>query len=130
MARNRSLRLLRGGEQHRLGRVVGRASGVEMLDLRVHAVALADAGEPRPRIERLGVGARLPQIDAAGPAVLGINELLADEPRYRPKARRDLAEMLGAGLEVDTRGQAILDDCGNHRAHSLRIASGDLSTRK
>ena len=51
------------------------------------------------------------QIDAASPAVLGINELLADEPRHRPKARRDLAEMLGAGLEVDIRRQAILDDC-------------------
>src|SRR5215472_13017552 len=98
MARNRSLWLLRVGEQHRLGRVVGHASGVEVLDLRIHAVALADAREPRPRIERLGVGARLPQIDAAGPAVLGINELLADESRHRPKARRDLAEMLGAGL--------------------------------
>src|SRR6516165_7189305 len=114
MARNRSLWLLRVGEQHRLGRVVGHASGVEILDLRIHAIALADAGEPRPRIERLGVGARLPQIDAAGPAVLGVNELLADEPLHRPKTRRDLAEMLGAGLEVDIRWQAILDDCGNH----------------
>jgi hypothetical protein len=45
------------------------------------------------------------QIDAASPAVLGINELLADESRHRPKARRDLAEMLGAGLEVDIRRQ-------------------------
>src|SRR5215469_3357895 len=116
MARNRSLWLLRVGEQHRLGRVVGHASGVEILDLPVHAVPLADAGEARPRIERLGVGARLPQIDAAGPAVLGINELLADEPWHRPKARRDLPEMLGAGVEVDTRWQAILDDCGNHGA--------------
>ena len=69
MTRNRSLWLLRIGEQHRLGRVVGNTSGVEILDLRIHAVALADAGEPRPRIERLGVGARLPQIDAAGPAL-------------------------------------------------------------
>jgi hypothetical protein len=33
-------------------------------------------------------------------------------------ARRDLAEMLGAGVEVDTRWQAILDDCGNHGAHT------------
>ena len=39
-----SLGLLRVGEQHRLGQVVGHASGVEILDLRVHAVALADAG--------------------------------------------------------------------------------------
>src|ERR1700758_5365244 len=94
------LRLLRAGEQHRLGQVVSHASGVEILDLRVHTVTLADAGEPRPRKKRLGIGARLPQIDAAGPAVLGINELLADEARHRPKARRDLAEMLGAGLKA------------------------------
>src|SRR6202171_890192 len=118
MARNRSLGLLRVGEQHRLGRIVGHASGVEILDLRIHAVALANASEPRPRIERLGVGARRPQIDAPGPAVLGINELLANEPRHGPKDRRDLAEMLGAGLEVDTRRKAILDDCGNHGAHT------------
>ena len=72
LARNRNYGLLRVGEQHRVDRVVGHASGVEILDLRVHAVALAHAGEPRPRIERLGVGARLPQIDATGPAVLGI----------------------------------------------------------
>jgi hypothetical protein len=48
--------LLPVGEQHRLGRVVGHASGVEILDLRIHAVALADAGKPRPGIERLGAG--------------------------------------------------------------------------
>src|SRR5262249_25502454 len=78
----------------------------------------AYASQPRPRIECLGVGPCLPQIDAAGPAVFGINKLLADEPRHRPKAWRDLAEMLGAGLEVDARRQPILDDCGNHGAHT------------
>ena len=48
--------------------------------MRVHAVALADALQPRPGLERLGRCPRLPEIDAAGPAVLGVDELLADSP--------------------------------------------------
>jgi len=95
---------------------------VKVFNLRVHAIALTDAVEPRPRIERLRVGAGLPQIDAAGSAVLGINELLADEPWQGPKARRNFAEMFGARREADIRRQAILDDCGNHGRNSLRVA--------
>jgi len=101
------------GEQHRLGQIVSNASRVEVSDLRIHTVALSDAGEPRPRIECLGVGARLPQIDAAGPAVLGVNKLFADKPWHRAKTRRDLAKMLDAGLVVDVWRKAILDDRGD-----------------
>src|SRR5438046_23447 len=112
-----TLRALRGSvvnlfrgvwQQYRLERIVGDAGGVEILDLRVHAVALADAFEPWPIIEGLGVGAALPQIDAAGPTVLGIDELLAHQPRHLPKTRRDGAEMRGAGREIDRWRQLVL----------------------
>src|SRR5205823_13303488 len=42
------------GQQHRFRRIVGDAGGLEILDLRVHAVALADTPQPRPAVERLG----------------------------------------------------------------------------
>src|SRR5437868_1707024 len=63
-------------QQYRLGGIVGDAGGLEILDLRLHTVALADAVEPRAGIKSLGIGAAVPQIDAAGPAVLGVDELL------------------------------------------------------
>src|SRR5690242_7823124 len=55
------------GEHDRSGRIVGDTCRLEELDLRVHAVALADAVEPGPGVERLGCGPCLPQVDAAGP---------------------------------------------------------------
>src|SRR3977135_3038851 len=109
-------------------RIVGDAGGVEILDLRVHAVALADAGEPRPGVERLGVGAAPPQIAATGPAILGIDELLAYQARHRAEPRRDIAEMLGAGLQIDRRRQLVLHDRGNHRLHSFREPHAREST--
>src|SRR5579872_6107386 len=88
--------LRRLGQQHSFKRVVGDARGFEILDLRVHAVALANAVEPRAVVERFGGGAALPQIDAPGPTVLGVDELLADQPWYGPETGRDLAEMRSA----------------------------------
>src|SRR5712691_4702285 len=102
-------------QQYRLDRVVSNAGGVKIFDLRVHAVAVANAVEPGSGIERVGVGAALPQIDAAGPAVLGIDELLADEARDVAEAGRDVAEMRGAGVEIDARRQLVLHDRGDHR---------------
>src|SRR4029077_13885766 len=93
----------------------------KILDLRIHAVALADAGEPRPAVERLGVGAALPQIDAASPAILGINELLAYQPRHAAEAGRDVAEMLGAGVQINRWRQLVLHDRRDHRLFSSRI---------
>jgi hypothetical protein len=47
---------------------------------------------------------------AAAPAVLGVDELLADQLGYVPEARRDAAEMRRAGGQVDVRRQLVLDD--------------------
>src|SRR6266851_3515405 len=88
-------------QQYRFDRIVGNAGGLEILDLRLHAVAVANAVEPGSGVERVGVGAALPQIDAAGPAALGIDELLADEAWDAAEAGRNGAEMRGAGVEVD-----------------------------
>src|SRR5258706_13854606 len=80
------------GQQHLRRVVVGDAGGGEILDLGVHAVAFTDTVAPRSRIEGFGVGAALPKVDAAGPAVVGVDELLADQPGHRTEARCDLAE--------------------------------------
>ena len=84
----------------RLDGIVGDRGGVEVADLGVHPVALADALEPGAGVEGLGVGAIPPQIDAARPTVLGIDELLADQPPHLAEAGRDLTEMFGAGIEM------------------------------
>src|SRR4051812_16940023 len=110
-------------QQHRFRRIVCDAGGMEILDLRVHAVALADAVEPRPAVEGFGVAAVLPQIDAAGPAVLGIDELLPDQPRHAAEAWRDVAEMLGTGLEIDRGRQFVLHDRGDHRVSPFYCAA-------
>src|SRR5215472_4848855 len=104
------------GQQDRPDRIVGDAGCLEELDVRVHAVALADPIQPRPGVERVGRRPRLPQVDAPGPAVLGVDELLADQPGYGAEARRDGAEMRRAGGEIDVGRQLVLDDRGNHRA--------------
>src|SRR5262249_42662310 len=54
-------------------------------------------------------------VDAAGPAVLGVDELLADQARYVPEARCDGAVMRRAGGQVDMRRKLVQDDRGNHR---------------
>src|SRR5258708_1487018 len=90
------------GQQHLRRVVVGDAGGGEIFDLRIHAVAFTDAVAPRPRIEGLGVGPALPQIDAAGPAVLGVDELLADQAGHRAEAWRELAEGGGARPRCDS----------------------------
>ena len=57
------------GQQDRLHRIVGDASRLEKLDLRVHAVARADAVEPGAGVERL---APQPALLSLGGAVAGV----------------------------------------------------------
>src|SRR5579862_8366143 len=117
-------RLLGGvGQQDRLGRVIGDAGGLEILDLRVHAVALADAVKPRAAVEGVGGGARLPQVDPARPAVLGVDELLADQAGHGAEPWRDLAEMSGAVLQADVGRQTVLHDRGDHPVASCWVHS-------
>src|SRR6266851_5015269 len=118
-------------QQYRLDRIIGNAGGLEKLDLRVHAVAVANAVEPGSGVERVGVGQALPQIDAAGPAVLGIDELLADEARDAAETGRNVAEMRGACVEVDAWRQLVLHDRGDHRSPPLNstfVTAGSRSS--
>src|SRR5262249_45948719 len=55
------------------------------------------------------------QVDAAGPAILSVDELLADQPGDVAEARCDGPEMGRASGQVNVRGQPVLDDRGNHR---------------
>src|SRR6516162_58482 len=106
--------LRRGGQQHSVDGIVGDRGGVEVADFGVHAVALADTREPGAGVEGFGVGAALPEIDATRPAILSIDELLANQPRHIAKAGGNPAEMLGAGGLADARRQPILNDRGDH----------------
>src|SRR5215469_10086241 len=87
---------------------------MEIADLGIHAVALTNAIEPRAGIEPLGVGASAPEIDPTRPAIIGIDELLAEQYRHIAEAGCDLVEMRGACGLVDTRWQPILNNCGDH----------------
>src|SRR5262249_20202379 len=100
----RALRLFgRIGQEDRAGCVVGDAGRLEELDLRVHAVALADAVQPGPGVERFGRCVCLPQVDAAGPAALGVDEVLADQPRDAAEARWDGADTRRAAAQAEAR---------------------------
>ena len=94
--------------------IVGDRGGVEVADFRVHAVALADAFEPRAGVEGLSVGAAPPQIASTRPAILGVDKLFANQPRHIAEAGSNPPEMLGAGGLVDARRQPILNDSGDH----------------
>src|SRR6516164_8127031 len=106
--------LCRGGQRHGGDGIVGDRGGVEVADFGVHAVALANSLQPRTGAEGLGVGAAPPEIDSTRPAILGIDELLANQPRHIAEAGSNPAEMLGAGSLVDARRQPILNDRGDH----------------
>ena len=79
----------------------------EIFDLRIHAVARQNAVEPWSLVERLGVGQRVPLIDASGDAVLGPDELLADETLLAGEARRDLVEVRQAFVSADGRRKFV-----------------------
>src|SRR6516164_2946149 len=87
---------------------------MEIANLGIHAVAFTNAIEPRAGIEPLGVGASAPEIDPTRPAIIGIDELLSDQPRYIAETGCDAAEMRGAGGLVDTRRQPVLNNCRDH----------------
>src|SRR6266478_6825939 len=55
-------------------RVVGQRKDLVEIDLWLHAVALDDALEPRPGVERLGVLDAIPLVHAARPAAFGPNQ--------------------------------------------------------
>src|SRR5437899_6977398 len=86
-------------------RVVGQREHFVELDLRMHAVALDDPGEPRTAVERLRVIESCPLIDAAGPAALAPDEVFADQAAHLLEIGCDLVKVLSAGCVVDMRRQ-------------------------
>src|ERR1700750_3144355 len=82
-------------------RVVGHRENLVEIDLWLHAVALDDALEPRPGVERLGVFDTIPLVHAACPAAFGPNEVLADQPRHLAEVGCDLVKVLAARGVVD-----------------------------
>src|ERR1700675_2594379 len=96
-------------------RLVGQRDRFKILDLRIVAVAGADAVAPGAGVEGFGVGLRFPHVNAAGDAAFpSADELLADETRRFEKIRRDLGEMLAAFLEPDRWRQIVENDGGDH----------------
>src|ERR1700681_536843 len=86
-------------------RVVGHRKDLVEVDLWLHAVALDDALEPRPGVERLGVLEAIPLVHAARPAAFGPDEVLADQPRHLAEVGCDLVKVLAARGIVDLRRQ-------------------------
>src|SRR5512147_1499122 len=100
--------------------VVGQREDLVELDLRTHTIALDDAVEPRSTVEDLGILAGLPLIDAARPAALAPDEVLADQSLHVLEPGRDLVKVLAAGGAVDVGRQLVADGGGDHRASSGR----------
>src|SRR5882757_5506419 len=94
--------------------VVGHRKDLVELDLRVHAVALNDAVEPRPSVERPGVLDALPLVDAARPIAFVPDEVLADQALHLAEAGGDLVKVLAARGVVDVRRQFVSYCGGNH----------------
>src|SRR5207247_8384678 len=88
------------------------------LDARRHAVALDDPGEPGAAVERLRVLGGLPLVDAAGPAALAPDEVLADQAGDLPEAGRDLVEVLPARGVVDVGRELVAHGRGGHAPSS------------
>src|SRR5271156_5080380 len=95
-------------------RVVGHRKDLVEIDLWLHAVALDDALEPRPGVERLGVLDAIPLVHAAGPAAFGPDEVLADQPRHLAEVGCDLVKVVPARGIVDLRRQFVTYNGGNH----------------
>jgi hypothetical protein len=101
-------------------RLVGQRHRFEILDLRIVAVAGADAVAPGAGVERFGVVPGFSHIDAAGDAAFfPADELLAHETFGFEEIRRDFAEMLAAFLKPDRWRQVVENNGSNHRRSSL-----------
>src|SRR5438445_3331704 len=100
------------------------------LDARRHAVALDDPGEPGAAVERLRVLAGLPLVDAAGPAALAPDEVLADQAGDLPEAGRDLVEVLPARGVVDVGRQLVAHGRGDHTASSVIHPGTDVASQR
>src|SRR5260370_7428137 len=87
---------------------IGQRDRCKILDLRVVAVARADAVAPGAAIKGFGVGLGFPHIDAAGDAAFfPADELLADKTFCFEEIRPDPAKMLPPFLDPNRRRQAI-----------------------
>src|SRR6202790_5750326 len=96
-------------------RLVGQRHRLEILDLRIVAVAGADAVAPGAGVEGFSGGLRFPHVNAAGDAAFpSADELLAHKTRRFEKIRRDLGEMLAAFLEPDRWRQIVENDGSDH----------------
>src|SRR5258705_11848482 len=92
-------------------RVVGHRKDLVEIDLWLHAVALEDALEPRPGVERLGVLDAIPLVHAAHPAAFAPNKLLAEYPLHLVEVGCDLLKVLSARGLVATLRQIVVNDC-------------------
>jgi hypothetical protein len=108
-------------EFHLATRVVGDREDLVELDLRLHAVALYNAVEPRSAVERLGVLDALPLIHASRPAAFAPDEVLAYQPLHLAEAGRDLVKVLATRGVVDLRRQLVSYGGGNHGMSSARL---------
>src|ERR1700676_1922669 len=96
-------------------RLVGQRHRLEILDLRIVAVAGADAVAPGAGVEGFSVGLRFPHVNAAGDRHFpSADELLAHKTRRFEKIRRDLGEMLAAFLEPNRWRQVVENDGSDH----------------
>jgi hypothetical protein len=110
--------------------LVGQRDGFKILDLRVVAVAGADAVAPGAGVEGFGVGLCFPHVNAAGDAAfLAADELLAHKTRRFEKIRRDLGEVLAAFLEPDRWRQIVENNGGNHWGSQIGLPSRSSRTR-
>src|SRR5258708_25599556 len=101
-------------------RLVGKRDRLKILDLRIVAVACANAVPPRAGIEGFGVGLGFPHIDATGDAAfLPADELLPEEAFGLQEIGRDLREMFAAFLKTNRWRQVIENNGGDHRRSVL-----------
>src|ERR1700722_1351688 len=99
------------------GRLVRQRDGLEILDLRVVAVARANAVPPGAAVEGFGVFLGFPHVDATGDAsFFPADELLAQEAFGFQEIGRDSGEMLAAFLKTDRWRKVVENDGGDHRA--------------
>src|SRR5215212_2560607 len=91
---------------------------VEERDLGLGAVAIGDHAPPFGGVDLLGVGAALPEIDAAACA-LAVKVILAHEAGQVLVLRRRALEQLGRGGKRDIGGKLEANDRSDHWAGSL-----------
>src|SRR5438094_8097490 len=127
-----SMRLPLGGFEQldRAPGVVGQREHLVELDLRLHAVSLDDAVEPRPAVKAPRVLEGLPLIDTPRPAGLAPDEVLAEQALHLPEPRGDLVEVRAAGGVVDVRRELVADSRGYHPAHLIRPFGPDTQERR